>query len=212
MSELRGQKATITREITSIEASVREILYESQQNQETLNRNMLTAKQDLAENERRREFTVKAPYSGNVVTITAETGQAISTSTPLATIIPTNTLLEAELYVPSSSIGLIEPGQEVLIRYKAYPYQKYGQHKASVRDIAVTALKPEELGLRVDNAGREMDEIYRVRLSIGQPFVMAQGERRPLKIGMGLEASIIVDRRPLYQWILEPLFSITGRN
>lgn len=212
LSELRGQKAAMIREIGTIEASAREIAYESQQNQETLNRNVLAVKQDLAESERRREFTVKAPYTGSVVTITAEAGQAISTSTSLATIIPTNTQLEAELYIPSSSIGLIEPGQTVFMRYQAYPYQKYGQHKATVRDIAVTALKPEELGLRVESTRRDMGEIYRVRLAIEQPFVLAHGVKRPLKIGMGLDASVIIDRRPLYQWVLEPLFSITGRN
>lgn len=212
LSELRGQKSALFREIATTEANAREISYESQQSQEALTRSVLAVKQDLVESERRREFTVKAPYSGSIVTITADAGQAISTSTSLATIIPKNTQIEAELYVPSSSIGLIEPGQTVFLRYQAYPYQKYGQHEAIVRDIAVTALKPEELGLRVESTRRDMDEIYRVRLAIGQPFVLAHGVKRPLKIGMGLEASVIIDRRPLYQWVLEPLFSITGRN
>jgi len=212
LSELHGQKAAVVREVALIEANVREIAFESQQNKQSLSRNALAFKQELEESERRREFTIKAPYSGTVVTITGETGQAVTPGSALATIIPTQVQLEAELYVPSSAIGLIETGQTVLMRYQAYPYQKYGQHKATVRDIAVTALKPEELGLRLDSARNDMGEIYRVRLAIERPYVMAHGVKRPLRVGMGLDASVIIDQRPLYQWILEPLFSITGRQ
>lgn len=211
LSELRGQKGAMLRDVAALESSVREIAFESQQNQQTLSRTALAVQQDLVESERHREFVVKAPCSGTVVTITAETGQTVAPNAALATIIPSQVQLEAELYVPSNAIGLIETGQTVLMRYQAYPYQKYGQHKATVRDIAVTALKPEELGLRFDSARGDPGEIYRVRLALERPYVMAHGVRRPLKVGMGLDASVVIDHRPLYQWILEPLFSITGR-
>jgi membrane fusion protein len=33
----------------------------------------------------------------------------------------------------------------------------------------------------------------------------------PLKSGMLVDASVLLERRRLYEWVLEPLFSISGR-
>ena len=33
----------------------------------------------------------------------------------------------------------------------------------------------------------------------------------PLRSGMLVDASVMLERRKLYEWVLEPLFSISGR-
>lgn len=41
--------------------------------------------------------------------------------------------------------------------------------------------------------------------------MLVYGERKPLQSGMVLEADILHDRRQLYEWVLEPLYSVAGR-
>ncbi|MEI0692988.1 HlyD family secretion protein, partial [Pseudomonas aeruginosa] len=41
--------------------------------------------------------------------------------------------------------------------------------------------------------------------------VTAYGQPRPLQSGMLLNADILQDTRRLYEWVLEPLYSLTGK-
>ncbi|MFI8040681.1 HlyD family secretion protein, partial [Acinetobacter baumannii] len=41
--------------------------------------------------------------------------------------------------------------------------------------------------------------------------VKAYGKDMPLQVGMTLEGDIMHEKRKLYEWVLEPLFSITGK-
>ena len=40
----------------------------------------------------------------------------------------------------------------------------------------------------------------------------AYGEAVPLQPGMQLEADVLIETRRLYQWVLDPLHSLTGRG
>ena len=51
---------------------------------------------------------------------------------PLLTLLPANSRLEAQLYVRAARRASSKPGQKVLIRYAAYPYQKFGQCEGTV--------------------------------------------------------------------------------
>ena len=55
------------------------------------------------------------------------------------------------------------------------------------------------------------EPLYRITVDLSAQTIMAYGEARPLQIGMQLEADIMQERRKLYEWVLEPLISITGK-
>jgi membrane fusion protein len=40
--------------------------------------------------------------------------------------VPSGARLLAHLYAPSSAVGFLRADQPVLLRYDAFPYQKYG--------------------------------------------------------------------------------------
>ena len=47
----------------------------------------------------------------------------------LASLVPAGAQLQAHLYAPSSAVGFVRAEQPVLLRYQAFPYQKFGhQH------------------------------------------------------------------------------------
>lgn len=117
------------------------------------------------------------------------------------------------MYVPSRAVGFIKPGMTALLRYQAFPYQKFGQHLARVREVAATSVRPDELptSAAAMPGASQSEPVYRIRLELAQETLQAYGMAMPLRSGMLVEASVMLERRKLYEWILEPLFSISGR-
>ncbi len=121
--------------------------------------------------------------------------------------------LEAELYAPSRSVGFVGPGMPVLLRYQAFPYQKFGQFRGVVREVSNAGQRPDEMswpGVAQANGGAA-EPLYRVRVELERQSVRAYGIDRPLKSGMTLDASVVLERRRLYEWVLDPLYTTTGR-
>jgi membrane fusion protein len=211
LAELRRTQATSKREQMSTQAELNDLEFQSRRDNEAMKRNAAALSQDLAENEARREALGRATKDGTVTAITGRVGQSVASGAVLATILPEGTDLEAEIYATSHSLGFIRPGMLVQLRYSAYPYQKFGQHLARVREIPSTALRPEELGLSANHAGPPGGALYRIRLRLDKQTVRAYGREIPLKSGMQVDASILLEKRRLYEWVLEPIFTISGR-
>jgi membrane fusion protein len=214
LAELERLKGINGRDYASAEADYHDLRYQTQRDEAALKRNELTTQQDLAESEARREIQVIAPTAGTVTAITVEVGKPVLADSTLAAILPAGSELEAEIYAPSRAVGFIKPGMKVLLRYQAYPYQKFGQYEAIVHEVAGASMSPQEQALPgaavVPNQASE--PVYRIRLKLKQQSILAYGESVSLKPGMVLDASIILEHRRLYEWILEPLFSISGRG
>lgn len=211
LAELQRIKSTNQRDLASAEANIKDLQIQAQRDAEGLQRSLSAVEQDLTENEARREILVRAPQAGTVTAITTELGQTVAINTVLASVLPQGAELEAEIYAPSRSVGFIKPGMTVLLRYQAYPYQKFGQYPAKVREVARTSLRPEELVVPGAVSGTNGEPLYRIRLKLQGQSVRAYGEALPLKSGMLVDASVLLEQRRLYEWVLEPLFSISGR-
>src|SRR5258708_39514519 len=132
----------------------------------------------------------------------------VTPATPLASPIPANTILEAHLFAPSRSIGFVRAGQEVLLRYVAYPHQKFGSHSARVTAIARNPLLPADLGFTPPDGSRE--PVYRIKVELASQTVGAYGLQEPLQARMQGEADILPDRPRLIEWVFQPLLSPAG--
>ena len=53
--------------------------------------------------------------------------------------------MQAELLAPSSAIGFIHKGDRVLLRYSAFPYQKFGEYWGTVVSVSRRRLNAEEV-------------------------------------------------------------------
>ena len=151
-----------------------------------------------------------APVGGVVATQVVKAGQAVQAGQPLMSLLPGKGELEAELLVPSRAIGFIAPGDGVLLRYQAFPYQKFGHHQGRVASISRSALSSGELGALVGNA-QQGEPFYRVTVALAGQAVTAYGKPEPLKPGMLLEADILGEKRRLIEWVFEPLYSLKGK-
>ncbi|MFK0312184.1 HlyD family secretion protein [Pseudomonas sp. NPDC090233] len=180
----------------------------------SIRRALSSVEQELIENEAKRSVLITAPKSGIATSILANPGQTVDSTRSLMSIVPADSILQAELYASSSTIGFIRMGDAVLLRYKAYPYQKFGQHYGRVSSISRTTISAAELGSMagsVPGIGTDGEQIYRIRVDLEKQSVIAYGEQRPLQTGMLVEADILQETRRLYEWVLEPLYTLTGK-
>lgn len=153
---------------------------------------------------------VTATQPGTATALTAEVGQTVDGQRPMLCIVPAQSRLHAELFAPSRAVGFIRPGDRVLLRYQAYPYQKFGHHTGEVSWVAKTAMAPADLA-NFNQAPDRSEPLYQIRVKLDQQDIMAYGKPQPLQSGMVVEADIVQERRRLYEWILDPLLTLSGR-
>jgi membrane fusion protein len=159
------------------------------------------------ENEARRQEYVLAPQDGLITALQIDVGKQAQIDHPLMSLIPDGTRLQADLYIPSRSVGFVRVGNVAQLQYQAFPYQKFGIQPGSVIKISRTAVSAQELPFPAASS----EFYYVVTVKPEKEFVLAYGKQEPLQTGMQVDADIWLDRRTLLEWIFEPLFSITGR-
>jgi len=155
-----------------------------------------------------RSITILAPLSGKVTVIQAIEGSTVSTGFPLLTILPDGGRLEAQLFVPTRAVGFVERGQEVRLLYDAFDYRQFGVQKGTISEISSTVLSPLETATNVQVS----EPTYRVTVTIERESVNAFGREFPLQAGMLLAADIVLEKRSLLDWLLEPIISLRGRT
>ena len=209
MQILQRQSIGMRRTMAQLQQALQELPGQRQASEADYQRDLALLEQERLENEARGAQAVSAPVSGVIATQLTKPGQSVQAGQPLLSLLPSDSALEAELLVPSRAIGFIEPGDKVLLRYQAYPYQKFGHQLGEVASISRSALNSGELGALVGkNDGRE--PFYRVTVKLTKQTLMAYGKPESLKPGMLLEADILGERRRLIEWIFEPLYSLYG--
>ncbi|MGE5096556.1 MAG: HlyD family secretion protein [Betaproteobacteria bacterium] len=166
-------------------------------------------KQERIERELQYRASIVAPTAGTIAAVLVERGQTVTPGMTLATLVPSDSTLEAQLFTPSRSAGFLRLGQEVQLRYLAYPHQKFGSHPARVVAISATPLLPGEMGFTPPDGARE--PMYRLKARLASQAITAYGRSEPLQPGMQVEADVLLDRRRLIEWIFDPLFSLAGR-
>jgi membrane fusion protein len=169
-----------------------------------LARAIASAQREVSEAETRRTLVITAPVTGTATAVLADIGRVVDASSVLVSLLPEGTGLRAHLYAPSRAIGFVEVGDRVSLRYRAYPYERFGHGSGHVESVSRTALAARELtGERLSGANLGSGPYYRVIVRPDEqtaPTVAAL----PLQAGMLLEAELNRETRKLYQWALDP--------
>lgn len=207
---LERQAISTRRGIAQLEQTLRELPAQLSAQEAVAARDLALLSQEQAQSNASSEMLVKSPVAGLITSRMIEPGQAIQAGQPLMSLLPTGSRLQAQLLVPSRAIGFIEPGDSVLLRYQAYPYQKFGHHRGKVARISRSALSTGEIGALI-GAAQAGEPYYRVVVDIERQSILAYGKAEQLRPGMLLEADILGERRKLYEWVLEPLYSLRGK-
>jgi membrane fusion protein len=176
---------------------------------DALKSKMLEIDEKLANTEAHRSIDIRAPEGGVVTAIVAHAGQTVSTDAPMLKIVPRNASMQAELLATSTAVGFIHEGGRVLLRYSAFPYQKFGTYRGTITAVSDAAMSAEEAKLLMGEAPtKQAGPFYRVIVTPNSQFARVYGQERRLPASMRVEAYALLDRRQLYEWMLEPLYEI----
>jgi membrane fusion protein len=147
---------------------------------------------------------IRAPTAGRVSTLQATTGQNADPQRLQLEIIPEDSVLQAELFLPARAVGFVEPGQAVRILYDAFPYQHFGTYRGQVTKVSQTILTSSDAAGPISLK----EPAYRVTAALERPDIDAYGKRVALQPDMLLKADIILERRSLMSWLTNPLRSV----
>jgi membrane fusion protein len=204
---LEREMTNIDIEINKLELDKLTIPQQRDLKSTTTHRQLSELKSQLVTQKNQLEYIKVAPSSGFVTAIQSTAGDQLTPNSPLLSILPTNSSLEAQLLLPTHSAGFIQVGDEVHLRFDAFPYQKFGFTKGKVIKIDKSLILPGERALPI-----EVNEaVYRVRVQLNSQAIMAYGKAFPFKVGMLTEADIILEKRTLLQWLLEPIYATKGQ-
>lgn len=208
LSTARSQVLTLRREITETDNQIRSIplsIAEAQQRGRAL---IAEVEQKQTQFTSASRYRIPSPVAGRVLALPVNAGQSVPAGATLAVLAGTGQPLIAEIFVPARAAGFVEAGKQVSIQYQAYPYQKFGSGRGRVEGVSRTILAPSEASI----SGLGLQEpVLRVRVRLEQTSVSAYGRAMDLQPGMLLTANVIIDRRSLLEWLLDPLYAVGRR-
>ena len=207
LQALRRTRSQVDRDLSAAKMEEPSIQLRSRGQVDQVSRQLSELQESLAGAEARRETVIKAPVSGTVTNIAVVQGQSVPADTPLATVLPKGSGLHVELLVPSRAIGFIQKGQQVVLRYEAFPHERFGQYGGTVLEISRNVWAPgDKIGpLTVK------EPVYRVDVKLERQSVAALGAEIALRPGMLVNADILLERRTLLEWLFEPVLQLRGR-
>lgn len=204
---LQRQLGLARSELTQARQEQSRLLAEHRVSLAGLERDRLSLQRESVQQRSQQLAWLKAPVSGTVTGLQAGVGQTVAAGTPVLSIVPDDSPLEAVLHVPSTAMGFIRAGQVVRIAYDAFPYQRFGQHRGVVRSVSQSDVPlPPGAAERGDRRA-----VFLVRVTLDRSTVRAYDTDIALRPGHTLNADIELDRRSLLRWMLDPLFAFSGR-
>ncbi len=208
LSEIRSARLTLQRDLSDGSARLREIPIELDRVEADAQTAAATLDQRATEAESRSSYIVTSPVAGRVAALPLSGGQSVEAGGVLGVVVPGDADLQAELFAPSRAAGFLRPGQEVRLQYQAFPYQKFGVGHGTVISVSRAIVAPEDAGMP---GLRDGEPVVRVRVRLSRTTVPAYGANVALQPGMQLSADVIIDRRNLMEWLLDPLYA-AGRR
>lgn len=183
-----------------------------------LERSQATLGQEATEADSRNGLTVTAPQAGRVSALTLTPGQAVQAGQTVLSLVPMAgeqaAELQAQLFAPSRTAGFVRTGQQVWLRYAAFPYQKFGMAQGEVVAVSRSPIAPQDLpagqAQALVAAAQANEPMYRITVQLARQTLNTYGTPTPLAAGMSLDAEVHQDSRKVWEWLLEPALAVAG--
>jgi membrane fusion protein len=207
LQSLGRQRSQIDRDLSAARLDIPATEIKSRTTVEGVSRQISEVQEGLARVEAARETVIRAPISGVVTNIAVNRGESVAADARFATVLPKGSGLHVELLVPTRAIGFVRTGQDVVLRYDAFPYERFGQYRGSVRDVGRTVWST---GDKVGPLAVS-EPVYRVDVKLDQQNVTALGQDFALRPGMLVNADLLLERRTIFEWVFEPVLKLKER-
>jgi membrane fusion protein len=137
---------------------------------------------------------IAAPCAGTIVKLPVRNaGTVVHEGDVLAEIVCAGEPLHAELMLPERGMALVRLGQPVKLLYDAFPYERYGVQFATLRWISPAS------------TAAPRGPVFRAFADLASESVGVGGQPRAVLPGMTGRAAVVVGRRSLASYAIEPL-------
>jgi membrane fusion protein len=204
LKSLSQQLAARHNQLTDTRYSLQQLATVMAQKIQNLRTELSATEQRIAEINGRRAYIVRASMVGRVSMLQATVGQYADPRRLQLEIVPNNSVLQAELFVSTRAIGFVRPGQKIRIKYHAFPYQNFGTYTGEIIQVSQTILTSSDASGPI----ALKEPAYRVTAALDRQDIGAYGTKLPLQADMLLRADIILEKRSLVSWFLDPLLSV----
>lgn len=213
LSSLQRERLQSGQDLATVNSQIRQYPQQSRNDRSEVERTLIGLEQELAKNEAQREVVIRAARDGMVVNLLIADGVSVVAGQPLFQIVRPGSPLEARLFVESRAVGLLQAGQRVVMRYPAFPYQKFGQQWGTIKSVSTKGLRAAESAVFTDNPGQreKMAPLYQVVVALDDQSIAAGGGHLALRSGMQVEADLLIERRKIVSWLLDPLAGMQKR-
>jgi len=200
-AQLQQSKMRVELEREKLRARARALPLESERSIAGVMSRVLQLQQRITDHESNQSVTFKSPIAGKLASIEVREGEIVAANQRMATVLPVDTHLLAEVFVPSSAIAFIRPGQPVRLMFDAFPQRQFGTFAGEVASVSDSVLMPADL----PQTFFPREATFSVRIRIRTQTVQLETGTVPLRPGMLLAAEIILESRRLVDRALEPL-------
>ena len=143
----------------------------------------------LLEFESVSELIINAPMDCLVESVSVTVGQVIREGDTVAQMIPAN---------------------KINIRYEAFPFEKFGQFEGTIKYISTVPASQQELAFYKNIPSADPNNpLYKIVVEIADQKVEYNNTSLAFLSGMKAEATLFLENRKLYEWMLFPLYNVT---
>lgn len=192
------------KKLRQIEADyVRQLHAERNEAQAQINK---LAKELEKQQHRRELLELKAPQDGVIKDLaTHTTGTVVQPGTVLASLVPREEKLKAEVWVSNEDIGFVRPGQPVKLKFATYSFQKYGMGQGTVEYVSADAQSEEEARDKGLQGVGQRPLRYKALVTLDASVLETDGVKYPLSVGMQTTAEILLGDRTVAEYLLSPV-------
>lgn len=142
-----------------------------------------------------------APVNGIVNKLHIQTeGGVVQPGEPIMELTPIDGVVEIQAEVLQKDIAFVDVGQQVSVSVTAYDFARFGDIGGEVAFVSPDAQR------RQDGS-----EYFSVRIRLSQPFLENNGRRYPLTPGMVANASMVISKRTVMEYLIEPVLKLQDR-
>src|SRR6266478_1856658 len=190
LNSLNQELAARQNQLTETRYSLQQLPTVMAQKIQSLRSELSTTEQRIAEINGRRAYIIRAAAAGRISMLQATVGQFADPRRLQLEVIPDDSVLQAELLVPTRAIGFVRPGQKVKIKYEAFPYQKFGTYAGQIIKVSQAILTSSDASGPI----ALKEPAYRVTAALERPDIDAYGKKIPLQADMLLSADILLEQ------------------
>lgn len=169
-------------------------------------------RKELFDTDQSGNIIVRALSDGKIDSMSVSLGQMVNIGDSLLQIIPKNfTNYYLIIWVPNDAVPYIYKGDKINIKYDAFPVEKFGQFSAVIKTISKTPASRQEMLTyqgAPENQPTSTGPWYKVIVYPELQEIHYINKRLPLENGMKAKATLFLEKRKIYQWMISPFYDM----